>query len=195
MKVNKSQVLDFEAYLARFVNTDNVKSALLKILEDFKSGELKSEEAIEGIESFYARSSDGGLSWGFGRNAVIIKNYSKTIREELALVTPSDALKKYEDERVAYLLANASVPDDVKFKYVEDLKDKHSVRQELTDRIAKLNEILLEEIDVPLYRISKQKVSGMRDGDDPSKCVLTMKDSAYLQDLGILYDPEDEKQE
>lgn len=168
MKFTKAQILNFEPFLARFVGFQR-----------------------EG--QFVSNVSDGGLSWGFGRNAVIFKNIFKTIHDELALTNPSEELKKYEEARVAFLEENPNLSDEEKTVKVEALIDEFKVREELNDRVTQINEILNEEVEVNAFRINRNKVSGMRDGDDPSKCVLTARDSAYLQDLGLLYDPADEE--
>jgi hypothetical protein len=167
MKFTKAQILNFEPFLARFVGFS-------------KDGK------------FMANVSDGGLSWGFGRNAVIFKNVFKTIHEELELTEPSEEMKKYDEARVAYLTENDKLSDEEKTVKVDALIEEFKVREELNERVAKINEILNEEVEVKAFRINRNKVSGMRDGDDPSKCVLTARDSAYLQDLGLLYDPSDE---
>jgi hypothetical protein len=169
MKFTKAQILNFEPFLARFVGFSQ-----------------------QG-QQFISNVSDGGLSWGFGRNAVIFKNIFKTIHEELALTNPSEELKAYEEARVKFLTDNEKLSDEEKTVKVDALIDEFNVREELNDRVAKLNEILNEEIEVNAFKINRNKVSGMRDGDDPSKCVLTARDSAYLQDLGLLYDPSDEE--
>lgn len=163
MKITKEKILDFEQFLARFVNSNGTVNL-----------------------------TDGGLSWGFGRNAVIIKKLPQAIREELALAEPSTKLKEFDETRVRWLNENSTLTNEAKNTYVETLKDTFGVREEIDTRISKITEILNEEVDVNLYRINRNKVSGMRDGDDPSKCVLNSRDSAYLQDLGILYDPMDE---
>lgn len=167
MKFTKAQILNFEQFLARFVSFP-------------KDGQ------------FIANVSDGGLSWGFGRNAVIFKSVFKTVHEELALSNPSEELQKYEEARVKFLNENESLSDAEKTVRVEALVDEFKVREELNERVMKINELLNEEVEVNAFRINRNKVSGMRDGDDPSKCVLTARDSAYLQDLGLLYDPSDE---
>lgn len=168
MKFTKAQILNFEPFLARFVGFSQ-----------------------QG-QQFISNISDGGLSWGFGRNAVIFKNVFKTIHEELSLADPSEEMKKYEEARVKFLTENEKLSDAEKSLKVEALIDEFKVREELNERVAKINELLNEEVEVNAFRINRNKVSGMRDGDDPSKCVLTARDSAYLQDLGLLYDPTDE---
>ncbi len=167
MKFTKAQILNFEPFLARFVSFPQQGQPVINV-------------------------SDGGLSWGFGRNAVIFKNVFKTIHEELALVNPSEELQKYEEARVKFINENESLSDAEKTVRVEALVDEFKVREELNERVMKINELLNEEVEVNAFRINRNKVSGMRDGDDPSKCVLTARDSAYLQDLGLLYDPSDE---
>lgn len=167
MKFTKAQILNFESFLSRFVSAPKEGQPIINI-------------------------SDGGLSWGFGRNAVIFKTIFKTIHEELALTDPSEELKKYEEARVKFLTENETMSDEEKTVAVDALIEEFKVREELNDRVAKINEILNEEVEVKAFRINRNKVSGMRDSDDPSKCVLTSRDSAYLQDLGLLYDPSDE---
>lgn len=163
MAITKAQARVFEQFLARFVNPDT-KTPI----------------------------KDGGLSWGFGRNALIFKKAFRQIREELSLVPYSENMKKYDEMVNKWISEHAGDTVENLTAYSDSLKDELGVREEFTERSEKIKEILDEEVDVELYRISRQKVSGMRDGDDPSKCVLSSEDSAYLQDLGVLYDPEDE---
>jgi hypothetical protein len=167
MKFTKEQLFGWEQFLARFVSFPQQGQPIINI-------------------------SDGGLSWGFGRNAVIFKKIFKDIHEELVLADPSDELKAYDDARVKWLTENSTLKDAEKIEHIEAMIDEFKVREEIETRKAKLNEILGEEVEVNAYRINRNKVSGMGEGDDPSKCVLNARDSFYLQELGILYDPSDE---
>lgn len=138
---------------------------------------------------------DGGLSWGLGRLAVKVQRIMKDLRAEAALIKPTEdyqeKMQQYNDARIKWLTENASLSDDEKLAHVEPMKDEFGVRDEIS-RLSQLEQEFFAEVKkVDLYRINRNSVGGMRDGDDPSKCVLSVRDSAFLQDLGLLYDPND----
>jgi len=175
MKITVSKLFAFEQFLTKYVNTPK-----------------RGQDIVVDV-------SDGGLSWGYGRNAIKIQRLLPEIREELSLIKPAaeyqEKIATYEKERTAWLIENVVKPEEEKIDYINALMDKHGVREEL-ERLAKMTNDFMNEVrDVPLYRISKNSVGGLRPGDDPAKCPLTARDIAFLIDLGVLYDPDDDEAE
>lgn len=170
MKMKVFQLFDYESFLMRYVS--NVQNNIVPKVDD------------------------GALSWGYGRNAVKMQRVMPEIRKELSVLKPSpelaDAMKAYDEERIAWLKDNSDKQEAEKVSYLEGLMVKHGVKEEL-ERIAKLTQDFMnEEREVNLYRINKNTVKGMRPGKDDEKCSLTMQDTAFLINLGLLYDPDDD---
>lgn len=163
-------------------------------LFNFEQYLLKYVITAKGSNEPIVKVDDGALVWGYGSNFVKMKTIMPTLHQENAMIKPAESMVEkvdaYEKERNEWLTANDSKSEDEKIDYVLGLIEKHGVKEEL-ERLLELRKKFFEEVrEVELTRIDRNDVKGMGK-NYPGECSMTLGESIFLQEIGILYDSSD----
>ncbi len=129
------------------------------------------------------------LGYGLARNANLVADITKVVRERMK---GSEQVEQFQ-RKVQALLAKPGKTAAEREEAIEALKDEMKVRAELVELEERQRQIFEEEEEVAWRSVSLDKVPGTKDEDDLSKGVLQMGFMRLFLEVGILYDPEDEK--
>jgi len=148
---------------------------------------------LEQALSRYAHITAAKLGYGLMYNLDnVIGPIMKTVRKKLE---GSDKLKAFNLEREKYLIAfrskGSNTPSVEEMnEYIETLKGKHDVVEEIKMLDARQNELLTEEHTVKWRRICLDLEPGMKKDDPASQGILSAGDRRLFIRCGIMYDPE-----
>lgn len=128
------------------------------------------------------------LGYGLARNANIVADITKVVRERMK---GSEEVQKYQRKLQEILVKPGKTPAE-REQMIETLKDEMGVQSEIDELDERQRLILDEEEEVEWRRVSLSQVPGLKDEDDLTKGVLQMGYLRLFLEVGILYDPADE---
>ena len=131
------------------------------------------------------------LGYGLARNANIVADIVKVVRERMK---GSENYQKYI-QKVQSLMSKPGKTPVEREAMLDALKDEMKVQEEMDELEERQKLIFEEEEEVEWRRVSLAQVPGLKDEDDLTKGVLQMGLLRLFMEVGIIYDPADEKDE